>query len=163
MRQKFIKKTEINAPPKDVFAWHEKPGAVEQLTPPWEKVEVIEAGQNLAIGTRVIFKIHNGPFSKRWVAEHVEYEAPHLFADVQRSGPFAYWYHRHRFEPTERGTTMMIDDVDYALPLGQLGELVAGWFVRNKLQKMFDYRHMVVTKVFENSDSTKGNHGDFRN
>ncbi len=31
--QRFIKQSEIAAPPEAVFAWHELPGAVEQLTP----------------------------------------------------------------------------------------------------------------------------------
>ena len=147
-KQKFIKQTEINATPAALFAWHEQPDAVERLIPPWEKVEIIERGQSLKVGARVVFNVFNGPLPLRWVAEHVEYEPPHLFADVQRSGPFAYWYHRHRFEPTTRGTTLMTDEVDYALPLGFLGEWVAGWFVRRKLQRMFDYRHSVVTRAF---------------
>ena len=149
-KQKFIKQTEIKALPAELFAWHEQPDALERLTPPWENVEIVQRGQGLSIGMRVVLKMKSGPLAQRWVAEHVEYEPPHLFADTQRSGPFAYWYHRHRFELTPRGTTLMTDEIDYALPLGRLGQWVAGWFVRGKLQKMFDYRHMVVTKAFEN-------------
>lgn len=153
VRQKFIQTSEIQAPCEEVFAWHERPGAVLELTPPWEQVEMVERGAGLQVGTRVVFKIHNGPLSQTWVAEHVEYAPPHLFADVQRRGPFAHWYHRHRFEPTPRGTTLMTDEIEYAVPLGWLGELVAGWFVRAKLKKMFDYRHQVVAKAFQNSVS----------
>lgn len=144
--QRFSKQSEILAPPDVVFAWHEKPGAVERLTPPWERAEMIQQATSLQVGARVIFKVYTGPFWQRWVAEHTEYEPPHLFADIQRQGPFAYWYHRHRFEPTAHGTTMMIDEIDYALPMGWLGELVAGSFTRAKLQKMFDYRHQVVAE-----------------
>jgi ligand-binding SRPBCC domain-containing protein len=147
--QHFMKQTEIPAPPEEVFAWHELPGAVEKLTPPWEKVEMVEHAESLKVGTRVVFKVYTGPIWKRWVAEHVEYDPPRLFTDVQREGPFAFWRHRHRFEATDRGTTMMIDDVEYALPLGALGELFGGAFTRAKLEKMFDYRHRVVLKEFE--------------
>jgi ligand-binding SRPBCC domain-containing protein len=147
-KQHFVKQSEVPAPPDAVFAWHEQPGAVERLTPPWERVEMVERGDSLRIGTRVIFKVFTGPFAKLWVAEHVEYDPPHLFADVQRRGPFAYWYHRHRFAPTGQGTTLMTDEVEYALPLGWLGALVGGGFVRAKLQKMFDYRHQVVQQSF---------------
>lgn len=148
-KQRFIKQTEIPAPPEAVFAWHEQPGAVEKLTPPWEKVEMVKRAENLQVGARVIFKVFTGPFPKTWVAEHVEYDPPRLFADIQREGPFAYWYHRHRFERTERGTTMMIDDVEYELPLGWLGELFGSGFARAKLEKMFDYRHQVVLENFK--------------
>ena len=27
---------------EEVFTWHERPGAFERLTPPWEKVKVLE-------------------------------------------------------------------------------------------------------------------------
>lgn len=70
-------------------------------------------------------------------------------ADVQRKGPFAYWYHKHLFEPTERNTTLMIDDIEYALPLGWLGELIGGRLVRARLQRMFDYRHGVVSEKMQ--------------
>lgn len=142
--QRFRKESEILAPPAEVFAWHEQPGAVERLTPPWEKVEMVQRATGLHVGTVVIFKVFTGPLWQRWVAEHTEYEPPHLFADVQRKGPFAHWHHRHWFEPTERGTTRMLDDIEYALPLGWLGELFGGAFTRAKLQRMFDYRHQVV-------------------
>jgi ligand-binding SRPBCC domain-containing protein len=148
-RQQFIKQTEIPATPEAVFAWHEQPGAVEKLTPPWEKVEMVERGESLLVGTRVVFKVFTGPFWRKWVAEHVEYDPPRLFADVQRQGPFAYWYHRHHFKPTAQGTTMMIDDIEYELPLGWLGEAFGGGFARAKLEKMFDYRHQVVLRNFQ--------------
>lgn len=145
-KQRFIQQSEIAAPPAVVFAWHEQPGAVERLTPPWERVKMVQPATGLQIGTRVVFKVYTGPFWRRWVAEHTEYEPPHLFADTQRQGPFAYWYHRHRFELTAQGTTLMIDEIEYALPLGWLGELVAGRFTRAKLRRMFAYRHQVVAE-----------------
>lgn len=152
-KQTFRQESEIDAPPEQVFAWHERPGAVEDLTPPWERVEVLGRAKNLQIGARVVFKIHSGPLSQTWVAEHTEYDPPHLFTDVQRQGPFAHWVHRHRFEPFGKGQTRMIDEVEYALPLGWLGELVAGWFVRAKLQRMFVYRHQVVAQAMNRSES----------
>jgi ligand-binding SRPBCC domain-containing protein len=150
--QTFRQESEINAPPAAVFAWHERPEAVEELTPPWEQVEMLERASGLQVGVHVVFKIRSGPVPQTWVAEHTEYDPPHLFTDVQRQGPFAHWMHRHRFEPTRRGTTRMIDEVEYALPLGWLGELVAGWFVRAKLQRMFAYRHQVVAQALNRNE-----------
>ena len=148
-RKRYIKQSEIPAPPEEVFAWHEEPGAVERLTPPWERVESLERADSLRVGARVVFKVFTGPISRVWVAEHTEYEPPYLFADVQREGPFSYWYHRHRFERTERNTTRMTDEIEYELPLGWLGEIVGGGFTRAKLRRMFEYRHRVVAEAFE--------------
>lgn len=151
--QKFIRETEIPAPPEEVFAWHEQPGAVEKLTPPWERVEMVERAESLQVGTRVVFKVVMGPLRQRWVAEHTEYDPPRLFTDVQREGPFAFWRHRHRFERTAINTTRMIDEIEYALPLGFLGEIFGGSFTRTKLRRMFDYRHQVVLDHFRGRQS----------
>ncbi len=148
-KQKFIKQSEIEAPPDAVFAFHEKPYAFSELMPPWERAEIIQSAGGIQPGSKAIIKTFIGPFSQIWEAEHVEYIANRLFADVQRRGPFAYWYHRHRFEPTDRGTTLMIDDIEYALPFGWLGELLGGRLVRKKLQRVFDYRHQVLAEKFK--------------
>jgi len=149
-RHKFTKSSMIPASNQEVFAWHEQPGAVEKLNPPWQKMEVVRQADSLQVGNQVIFKIFIGPISKTWVAEHVEYDPPRLFADVQRQGPFAYWYHRHRFEPADNGKTLMTDEVDYELPFGWIGNLFGAAFARAQLQKMFDYRHQVVLENFKN-------------
>lgn len=144
--QTFIKQSEIDAPVETVFAFHEKPGAMLELMPPWERTEVIQSSDSIEVGARVILKTYLGPFAQRWEAEHVEYVANRLFADRQERGPFAYWYHRHHFEPTVRGTTLMTDEIEYALPFGWLGQWLAGGFVRSKLQRVFDYRHKILAE-----------------
>lgn len=148
-KERFTKQSEVHGSPEDVFAWHEQPGAVEKLTPPWERAEVVESPGSLKAGTIVKFKVFTGPIWKLWVAEHVEYDPPRLFVDIQRQGPFAYWHHRHRFEPTGSGTTLMTDEIEYELPLSWISHLIAGGFVRSKLQRMFDYRHQVVQEAFK--------------
>jgi ligand-binding SRPBCC domain-containing protein len=116
------------------------------LLPPWQKVELIETSRSLKTGSRLVIKIGSGILSTTWVAEQTEYIPNRLFEDVQRKGPFAHWRHRHLFEPTERGTTIYTDDIEYALPLGRAGDAAAGWFVRRQLARLFDYRHSVVAE-----------------
>src|SRR4051794_10580595 len=135
---KFVKESRIAAPPEVVFAFHESPGALEALIPPWEKVRVVDPPSSLEPGTRVILKTRIGPFSVTWVAEHTEYVAGKFFADRQVRGPFAYWVHRHRFLDDGHGGTILRDEVDYRPPLGKLGHLLGTRFVESKLEKMFD-------------------------
>src|SRR4051794_33617508 len=146
---RFVKESRIAAPPSAVFAFHESPGALARLTPPWEKVEVEQGGDSIRPGSRVVLKSHLGPFPLRWVAEHTEYEPGRLFADRQVSGPFASWYHRHHFLDDGRGGTLMRDEVEYEPPLGALGRLLGGAMIRRKLQKLFDYRHDAVRRFLE--------------
>ncbi len=148
----FVKESRIAAPPDRVFAFHESPGALARLTPPWEQVEVESGGQSIQVGSRVVLKTKLGPIPLRWVAEHVEYAPPHLFADVQISGPFARWHHRHEFLDDGRGGTILRDVVDYVVPMGVLGRLLGGGLVRSKLRKMFDYRHDATRRIVESGD-----------
>jgi len=149
---RFVKESRIAAPPQAVFAFHESPGALTRLTPPWEKVEVVEGGDSIQVGSRVVLLSHLGPIPLRWVAEHVEYDLPRLFADTQRSGPFARWEHRHHFLDDGQGGTLLRDEVEYDPPLGALGRTLGGAFIRRKLQRMFDYRHDVTRRLVESGD-----------
>jgi hypothetical protein len=137
----FVHESLIPAPVSRVFAFHESPGALEKLIPPWEEARVVLRGASLLPGTRVILKTRIGPLWAEWEAEHTRYQKDVLFEDVQRRGPFARWVHTHRFLPHPSGGTLLRDEVDYALPLGLVGALGGGWFVRRKLEKMFAFRH----------------------
>jgi ligand-binding SRPBCC domain-containing protein len=149
---RFVKESRIGAPPDRVFAFHESPGALSRLTPPWEALEVIEGGTSIKPGSRVVLRMRVGPFQVRWVAEHTEYEPGRLFADRQVSGPFARWHHRHWFLDDGQGGTLLRDEVEYEPPLGSLGRLVAGRFLEKKLRKTFDYRHQVTKGIVESGD-----------
>ncbi|HKJ01955.1 MAG TPA: hypothetical protein VJ997_05855, partial [Longimicrobiales bacterium] len=50
----------------EVFAWHERPGALERLTPPWANVEVEERHGGIRDGARVVLRVHQGPARFRW-------------------------------------------------------------------------------------------------
>jgi ligand-binding SRPBCC domain-containing protein len=52
-------------------------------------------------------------------------------------------------EPDGAGGSWLVDHIEYELPLGAIGNLVAGRFVRNKIDKMFDYRHAVTKRACE--------------
>lgn len=145
----FEKRSHIAAAPERVFAFHEAPDALERLTPPWEKARVVEKTGGLAVGARVVLEMRMGPLPLRWVAVHTEYEPGRMFKDMQQSGPFKKWEHTHRMDPDGAGGCYLVDRVDYELPLGALGQLGGGAFVRHKLARMFDYRHEITRQACE--------------
>ncbi len=169
---RFEKESRIAATPEVVFAFHESPGALLRLTPPWERVELIEGGESIRPGSRVVLSVRLGPLRTRWVAEHTEYQRGHMFADRQVEGPFASWYHRHLFIDDGRGGTLLRDEVDYQLPLGMVGRILAGPLIARKLRKMFDYRHATTREIVESGSLSapvdareciqgrQGSHGD---
>lgn len=146
---RFVKESAIAAPPSAVYAFHERPEALLAITPPWEEVEVVGEVPPIRVGNRVTLRTRIGPFPATWVAEYDEVEPGRLFADRQVSGPFAAWHHRHHFLDDGRGGTLLRDEVDYTPPLGALGRLLGGWFIRRKLEKMFDYRHEATRRLVE--------------
>jgi hypothetical protein len=56
------------------------------------------------------------------------------------SGPFKKWEHTHKVEPTGDGRAMLVDRVDYALPLGPLGRL-GTMFLGPMMERLFAFRH----------------------
>lgn len=142
--EEFRYRTRIEAPAEEVFRWHTRPGALERLTPPWEPVEVIERTGGINNGDRVVLRMHLGPVSQTWVAEHRDYVEGRQFRDIQRQGPFAHWEHTHRFEPDGPSACYLDDRIDYVLPFGALGSTGGSTFVRRKLERMFRYRHEVT-------------------
>ena len=88
----------------------------------------------------------------QWVAVHTEYDPPHLFADRQESGPFAYWYHRHDVLDDAQGGTILRDEVEFQPPLGVVGRWLGGWLIRRKLERMFAYRHETTRRIVESGE-----------
>jgi ligand-binding SRPBCC domain-containing protein len=145
----YIRESRIKASPSVVFAFHESPNALRSLIPPWERMEVVESAGSLRPGSRVVMRGRAGLLPIRWVAIHTEYKPPHLFADRQESGPFAWWYHRHHFLDDGEGGTILRDEVEYQPPLGFIGRWLGEAFIRQKLDRMFTYRHEMTRSLVE--------------
>jgi hypothetical protein len=156
----FIKSSEIQASARDVFAWHQSPDALKKLIPPWEKVTVDQAPPSLGDGATAVLVLHLGPIKLRWVARHRDFidrgEDGGEFTDEQVSGPFASWVHRHVVRATGPNSCVLEDRIEYAVPLGRLGEVLAGWHVRRKLNRMFDYRHATTISAMRPAEISHG-------
>lgn len=149
MTERFIRRTRIAASAEKVYRWHAEPGALERLTPPWENAEVVESTGGIEqIGSRVKLRVRIGPFQQTWIAEHTAYEPGRMFQDTMVRGPFPHWEHTHRFIPESADACWLEDTVEYKLPLGALGRMVAGWYIRRKLGRLFAYRHRITVEVF---------------
>jgi hypothetical protein len=140
----FVQRTRIAAPASAVFAWHMRPGALERLTPPWERVTVLERAAEIAEGSRVVLRVPVGPLGLRWVAVHRNIVPGRQFCDEQIDGPFARWVHTHTVEPDGSDACVLEDRIEYRLPLGTVGRLAGGAITRAKLRRMFAYRHATI-------------------
>jgi uncharacterized protein (TIGR01777 family) len=127
--------------PEAVFAWHERPGALERLTPPWANMRVLRSDGSIRDGAEVELEIKAGPVSFRWHLRHRDFEEGRQFADEQVSGPMKRWRHAHRFLHGEEGGTTLEDEVDMEPPLGFAGQTVVPSMVERELDRLFAFRH----------------------
>jgi ligand-binding SRPBCC domain-containing protein len=147
LMRSFVRRTRIAAPVERVFQWHELPDAFERLTPPRAQVRVIERSGGIRDGGHMLIEIGYPPLSIHWTAEHSGYIENRQFRDIQVRGPFRRWVHTHLFEPDGPDACYLEDRIEYAAPLGIVGNWLFGWIIERKLDRLFQYRHRVTREA----------------
>jgi hypothetical protein len=142
----FVHRSRIDASAAEVFAWHARPGALERLTPPWDRVEVVERTGGIQDGDRVVLRVGPRPFRRLWVAEHADYQEGRSFRDIQVEGPFRRWEHTHTVVPDGVGACFLIDQIVFEPPLGAVSGPLAGPVVERLLRRSFAYRHRTIAQ-----------------
>ena len=120
----FVRSLELPVSAEEAFAWHELPGALARLMPPWEHVEMLSHTGGIESGARVEMLAGIGPLSVRWVAEHCDYQPGQRFVAGKLSRMFA---NRHRV--TAAGYLRMVEARPVVRPgnrFRQLHNLAAG-------------------------------------
>ena len=151
--QHFRQETCIECTAAAAYDWHCRPGAFARLQPPWEDVELPEGHPGVSEKSRVKVRAKMGPFVSEWLVEHRDVMPGRQFRDVMLKGPFAMWVHTHRFVPQGDHACLLSDEIEFRLPLGWLGRFVAGRYVKNKLRRMFRYRHAITKSDLERGKS----------
>lgn len=123
-----------------VFPFFADAANLEKITPPLLNFAVkSQSTPALGAGTLIEHALKIRGVRVRWRTLIEEWRPPELFVDVQLKGPYRVWRHEHMFEDLGPGV-LMRDRVRYRLPLGLLGGLVAGSFVRGDVEKIFAFR-----------------------
>lgn len=136
-------------------AWNffSSPANLEKITPKHMGFRILykSGGDKMYPGQLIRYKVNGVPFlPMHWVTEITHVQEPHYFVDEQRFGPYALWHHQHRFKEVENGVEM-VDEVNYAIPLGVLGRLANLLFVGREVNAIFNHR----SKTLETYFSTK--------
>ncbi|MGI9240804.1 MAG: TIGR01777 family oxidoreductase [Verrucomicrobiales bacterium] len=144
--ESFVRTSLVDASADALGVWHHSPGAFRRLVPPWVRYKIIEEPAALKNGVRSIVKTRLAPLVwSKWVAELKEVTPGGDFSDVQLKGPFAHWYHQHRFIAQGSEKSQLNDAIEYRLPLGRVGKFFGGWHVERQLAQLFRYRHTITT------------------
>ncbi len=140
----FIKKTKFKGSPDDLFKWHERPGALERLSPPWDPVEVISRNGGIKEGGKVKMYMKAGPVKYIWKALHTEYEEGKYFRDIMEKGPLSEWSHTHSFIKNDENNSFLEDKIQFALPLKTHGINFFKRFIKKNLDSIFNFRHKTL-------------------
>jgi hypothetical protein len=139
----FVRRCELPVSPSEAFAWHERPGALERLLPPWESARLVRRHGGLEDGAEAELEVKIGPVPIRWLARHHDYILGRQFCDRQIRGPFARFDHCHRFSESPAGSVLE-DHIEYEVPAGAAGRTLGSGIVARKLDRMFAFRHAVT-------------------
>ena len=139
----FAHTAKFFADKQQLWAWYNSDGAFRRIMPEWEGIKPINAGR-LVDGEETIFKVKLGPFRQKWIARHHSVVSGESFADRMIKGPFGAWNHHHKFESASKGTTSVIDNVEYKLPLHFFTGWSAGFTVLPRMKQMFEFRSVRV-------------------
>ena len=99
--------------------------------------------QTMRKGAEIEYNIKWLGLPIHWKTLISEYEPPASFVDQQEKGPYTLWRHHHTFEETSAGTRVG-DHVEYALPLGVLGEIAHAVMVKRQLEAIFRFRQREI-------------------
>ena len=146
-------------------AWEffSNPANLQAITPPKMRFRIISTyhGDRMYPGQIIEYKVAPvAGLPLYWMTEITHVESRKYFVDEQRFGPYALWHHQHHFKEIAGGVEMT-DIVNYRMPLGFIGRIVNGLFVRNELKTIFDFRSAKVEELFgqwEDRQPTEKNH-----
>jgi ligand-binding SRPBCC domain-containing protein len=140
-------RTVLDTPIDEAFAFFSQAENLGLLTPAAMRFEIQGGVPAITQGATVDYRLRVGPMPIRWRTRIVAWEPPHGFIDVQESGPYRCWWHKHTFSAAGN-QTVMEDHVYYAPPLGALGRHANRWFIVPRLRQIFGYRSDVIRLRF---------------
>ena len=139
----------IPASIESVWKYFSEPKNLNLITPPDMNFEIVSGGElEMSEGQIIEYRVEfmRGVRSL-WLTEIAHVRPNEYFVDEQRLGPYRFWYHEHRFQEITGGVKMT-DHVTYAAPFGFLGDLVHAVWIRQKLNRIFEYRHQKISEIF---------------
>jgi ligand-binding SRPBCC domain-containing protein len=149
VKVRILERTQIVPRPiAETFGFFSDPHNLQRLTPPFLQFKFLATPPKVMHpGTVIDYQIRLYGVPVHWRTRIEIVEAPRKFVDVQEKGPYALWRHSHSFRDTGDGATEMKDRVEYAMPLGPLGEIAYYLFVKRSLAQIFEFRERALAAI----------------
>jgi len=151
-RYTLTARTVIDRPLAEVFAFFCAAENLGAITPPDMGFTIVTPTPiAMAAGAEIDYRIRASGVPMAWRTVIDAWEPPAAgrarFVDSQARGPYACWWHEHRFE-ADGDRTIMIDTVHYAPPLGPLGAVANTLMVAGELRRIFTHRGRAIRLRF---------------
>jgi ligand-binding SRPBCC domain-containing protein len=134
---------------REAFDFFSNPRNLERLTPDQVHFQFLKAPpEKVSPGTILEYRLRLYGVPVKWRTRIESVDAPTRFIDVQDKGPYAMWRHTHRFREVDAVHTEIHDQIEFAMPLGPLGEIAYRLLVAGSLRQIFDYREAALRQLF---------------
>jgi ligand-binding SRPBCC domain-containing protein len=140
--------TLLNASAKEVFEFHLNFENAIRITPSLFKFRIVTSPAILEEGSNLTIEIRQCGIWFPWDVQIIKLIPHSLMIDMQSGrGPFIFWRHEHHFIQ-ENTSCLMIDKIEYSLPLGIIGRIIDRIIMRFFQQWVFSYRHSKMKSLF---------------
>jgi len=125
------------------------PQNLDLITPDDMAFEIVsELPKDMYNGLLIEYRVGIPLMGKQpWLTELKHIRERHSFVDEQRIGPYQVWYHYHEITEVEGGVRF-VDRVNYVMPFGPFGAMARALYVKNELNRVFDYREEAMIRHF---------------
>lgn len=150
MKYQLYREQQLNCNLETAWKFFSSPENLSEITPKDMNFTVLSKYRNQPIFEGMIIDYIVSPLFNiplKWKTRISQVDKNKSFTDFQEKGPYKLWNHHHEFIPNQNGV-LMKDTVDYELPLGFLGKIVHAIIVKDKLNKIFDYRYKILEQRF---------------
>lgn len=150
----------VRRPLAETFAFFADAGNLQAITPDFLHFRfVTPLPIEMREGTLIEYRLRLSGVPIFWRTRIDEFVPLRRFVDSQVRGPYGLWRHQHDFYETREGV-LVIDQVDYQIPLGPLGRVAHGMFVGAMLERIFDYRQVQIARLLESARAWQSEWGE---
>ncbi|PIF46661.1 ligand-binding SRPBCC domain-containing protein [Chryseobacterium sp. 52] len=150
MVHRLFREQQLNCDLQTAWKFFSSANNLAKITPEDMKFVVLTKTGDDEIYEGMIIDYHVSPLlgiKLDWTTEITQVSFQKSFTDFQKKGPYQLWNHFHEFIVNDHGV-LIRDTVDYEMPLGFLGETAHRFFVKKKVEGIFEYRYKVLEEMF---------------
>lgn len=103
-------------------------------------------------GETVTWEARHLGFTQRLTSKITAFDYPNTFTDEMLNGAFKSMQHHHYFDNLGDGRTLMKDVFVFESPLGPLGKLANGLFLKRYMRRLLLQRNLVIKQAAEKTD-----------